>query len=1151
MGRGPSRSGGAVVTRAVRGRGGRLARALAVALPLLASVEGRALDPARAPRSLVTTAWRDQLPHATVLAILPAPDGYLWLGTYEGLVRFDGVELQVFDRRTTPQLRSSVVLSLAADRTGAVWAGMQNGGLVRFQGGRVDVWTREDGLVADTVQKLFVDRAGDLWIGTGRGVQRMRRGALDRPGGAASFGSRAVVAFAQTPDGTIWAGGDGLWVLRAAGWARVPVGEGPQGAVVESLLADRDGSLWIGTSDGLARLAPGAGRAAPVDGAPAGYRAIALLREANDSLWIATNGGGIHRLRNGRFETIPALVRDGRATGFLLSLAQDREGSLWAGTRGGLIRLKDGVFEEYGPRDGLDGEIARTVFQDSRGRIWAGTDGGGLHYLDGERMVPVNARLGIPSERVRSLGEDGAGDLWVGTVDAGVVRVRGETSRRFGPAEGLTCTTVHAILGAADGTVWFGTVRGLYAYRDGSFRPEGELGGPAGAVYVLLEGRDGTLYAGTSAGGLLRRTKGVTSALTRSGGLAGNTVFALHEDADGSVWIGTDSGLSRLAKGVVTTWRSFEALAGTQVFSIEEDDAGFLWLGNNQGVHRIAKARLEAAARGDRRPLGRVSYGTADGMPSHQCNGLAQPSSLRARDGRIWFPTSRGFAVVDPSRLPRNLVPPPVVLQRVLVDGRRVPIDRPLDLEPGARRLEIGYAALSLAAPEHVTYHHRLEGLDEAWRSSSRRFVEYTTLPPGRYRFVVSAENADGVRSTEPAALPFRVRPRLGQRPAFWIALGALFVALAAVAYRLRIRALTQREERLRLEARRLAEAKEAAEVATRAKSAFLASMSHEIRTPLNAVLGFSQLLQGDPGLGARQREQLGAIRHSGEHLLTLLDDVLEMSKIEAGRQTVLEAELGLRRLLRDLETAFRLRTEARGLSLVFDVAPDVPSTVVTDEGKLRQALVHLLGNAVKYTDEGGVTVRVRTEQESGGLLRLLVDVEDTGAGIAEAELARLFRPFEQTGSGPSATSGAGLGLALSRGFARLLGGDVTATSRLGEGSVFGLSVPVSPVGGGTAVAPREDGGRDAGGCPEPAATAVPGAPSSLPALPEDLRADLRAAIVSADLEQVLAIARGLEATDPACACFVRDLAERFEYERLLALLAPAGEGDGGARGGR
>jgi len=1067
--------------------------------------------------------WRDDLPQATVQALAQTTDGYLWLGTWNGLVRFDGHDFRVVAPPSAPGLTGAAILTLAADPKGGLWVGTLRAGLFHLEGDEVRSWGRGEGLASEQVQRLLVDRAGALWIGAPGGVQRLREGKLETFREEAGFGRETVYALAEAPDGTIWAGSAGLRAFRGGRWERVCVGKPGEYRPVTRIVATADGVVWAGGYEGVSRLEPGGDRAVPAAGAPFSSSVLALAVDSAGSLWVGTEGDGLARYRDGRWETLRS-NQVGRTTDMVVSLVEDREKNLWVGTRGGLVRLKEGSFRAFGVEQGLEGEFVRTVWEDGSGRIWAAADGGGLHLLEGDRVVPVGAKYGIPSTRIRSIGGDTEGGIWIGTGDVGVARIHGGRTTSYGKADGLVDPRVRTILGTPDGAVWVGTTQGLACFRDGRFQPQDDFTRAAGGVNALLFTRGGALVAGSATRGVLLTKGGATKAVTEADGLPSNVVFALYEDRDedGAIWIGTALGLSLWRGGKVTTWRSPEAFAGDQVFSIREDAAGFLWFSNNLGVYRIPRARLLAAAADPGAPLHRLAFGLADGLPSRQCNGTSEPAVAQARDGRLWYPTARGLAVVDPRRLVRNATPPPVVLQRVLVDGAEAAAERGAVLPPGSRNLEIDFAALSLSTPERVVYRTRLAGLDDAWRESDRRYVEYTTLPPGRYTFEVTAQNGDGAWAAEPTRLEVRVEASLAERPAFWAALFVLVAVATSAGYRWRVRSL--------------AAAKEAAEAASRAKSAFLANMSHEIRTPLNAVLGFSQLLLGDRSLTARQRGQLETISRSGEHLLRLLNDVLEMSKIEASRAAVSAAETDLRRLLQDLEAMFRIRAESKEIAFSLEQAPGLPRAVVTDEAKLRQILVNLVGNAVKFTAAGGVVLRARSEAGEAGAVRLVFDVEDTGPGMTEEEVRGLFRPFEQARSGREAGEGTGLGLAISQSFARLLGGEVSVRSAPGAGSVFTLVLPAAAAAGreGAHETARDapDGLAAAGAAPERAAEL-----QAIAALPAEHREALRAAVVGADLERIEALAERIEEADPAAGRLVRELVDGFEYDRLLALL--------------
>ena len=456
----------------------------------------------------------------------------------------------------------------------------------------------------------------------------------------------------------------------------------------------------------------------------------------------------------------------------------------------------------------------------------------------------------------------------------------------------------------------------------------------------------------------------------------------------------------------------------------------------NKGVYRVSRAELLAVARGERAAVTSAVYGKADGMGSTQCNGASQPAGWRSRGGRLWFPTVMGVAVVDPSDVKINPVPPPTSVVRVMVDGRAVPGDG-AELAPSSTRFEFHYDGLSFMVPERVRFRFRLDGYDQEWvEAGTRRIAFYNNLPPGSYEFRVQACNNDGVWNETGARFRFELPPPLWRT---WWAYVLYALATGAVvfgAHKVRTRALRRRTELLEAEVASrtadLALSEQRALDANRAKSTFLANMSHELRTPMNAILGFVQLMKRDKGLNAEQRENVNIIERSGEHLLALINDVLSISKIEAGHVALNEHPFDLPRMLDGLRETFRLKAESKGLGFDVDLSDDMPRYVRGDEAKVRQVLINLLGNAFKFTETGGVVLRASWRDA-----RAVFEVEDTGRGIASEEIDKLFGAFVQTESGRLSQEGTGLGLAISRSFARLMGGDITVESEPGHGTVF------------------------------------------------------------------------------------------------------------------
>jgi ligand-binding sensor domain-containing protein/signal transduction histidine kinase len=768
---------------------GRCVGALSLGGLLCLSLAGEALalDPRRGIEEYVQDNWETErgLPHSSVMAVLQTRDGYLWLGTHGGLVRFDGVGFALF-------LKDQHVHALLEGRDGALWVGTWGTGLVRYQHGQFVTYTSRDGLVQDEVRCLQQSRDGALWIGTNGGLSRLQGGAFTSYTTRNGLAHPVVRALHEDRGGTLWIGthGGGLSSFAGGRFTRhVNAPDLRPDEVIRAIHPAVDGDLWLATERGLKRLreGPGGGGAATI----ASYTrrqgladddVLALHTDRDGQLWIGTRRG-LCRFHEGRLATSAA--GGGLVDVEIRALFEDREGNLWVGTAAsGLTRLKNRAFLSLAKKHGLSADDVRAVYEDRQGAVWIGTHNSGVNRVQGGRISVFRKAQGLPSDRVWSVAEDDAGTLWLGTFGAGLARYVGGRFHVFTTKDGLPSDVVRCLLAGRDGSLWVGTEAGLARLRDGRWERFGPADGLVHPqVLSIHEGADGTLWIGTREG--LNRLRGGMLDVP-AGGRDLGLVLAIREDLEGTLWLGTRGrGLWRFRDGRWNVYSTADGLPHDTVLHILEDDDGYLWLSSPRGIYRVSRRELA-----DKQTHARagVTYDRAEGLDTVECNGGFQPAGWRTRDGRLWFPTMKGVAVIDPRRTPVNTVPPSVHIESVRLAGRPVPLGPQPSLAPDNKSLEISYVGLSFAAPEKVRFRYMLEGFDEEWiEAGTRRTAYYTTLPAGSYRFHVKACNDSGYWSEAEAILDLTVRPRFYQTWWFYVAAAVAVLFLVDAEHRLRM----------------------------------------------------------------------------------------------------------------------------------------------------------------------------------------------------------------------------------------------------------------------------------------------------------------------------------------------------------------------------
>jgi ligand-binding sensor domain-containing protein len=757
-----------------------------------------ALDPSRGLHQYVQQVWQtgQGLPQNSVVSIVQGRDGYLWLATQEGVVRFDGSRFVVFDTTNTPALRNNNITALLESSAGVLWAGTTGGYVLHSDGSTFRAQTVGASGTRLTVQAMAEGRDGSVWFGTTvAGVNRVVGDTITSFTVKDGLPSNQVRAIGVDAGGTVWIStSDGLVCYTSGAFWRPAVADGMP--TVTAIVGERDGTLWFGTTEGVRRFAHGILTALTTkDGLPHDL-VNALYRDREGALWIGTNGG-LARYSGGVVSSLTGA--DGLPSESIISILEDREGNLWVGSSGGgLLRLTESRAVTFTVRNGLKVADIYAIAGDADGALYAGSQKGDIYRMKDGQVVEVIPRPNPASDRVRAIYRDPDGTIWLGLTSGLYVYTHGRYTH-YGPAEGLPNLTARAIARDRAGTLWVGTDGGgLFHLAKGRFEGMGTRDGLGSEeIRDILVARDGSLWVATY-GGLTHLEEGRVKTYTTADGLVSNLCRALHEDAAGTLWIGTyGGGLSRLRDGRFASFTRADGLLTDGIFEVVEDDAGQLWMSSNKGIFAVKKADLDAFAEGRIHHLDIATLDESDGMKNRECNG-GNPGGWRTPDGRLWFATIAGVVAVEPETS-RTLRPaPPVGIEGLVVDGRAVDIAHAVELPPNPERLEFHYTAFAFAAPQKVRFSYRLEGFDRGWvDSGTQRTTYYTQLPPGRYRFLARAVYEGGAPATTSASVEVVVQPALYQTLSFRVGV-VVSLALVGVALHLwRTRKLRNNERAL------------------------------------------------------------------------------------------------------------------------------------------------------------------------------------------------------------------------------------------------------------------------------------------------------------------------------------------------------------------